>query len=500
VLGGGTSTATRRRGAAAVLAALAFALALQGTRPLWDPDEGRYVDVALEMLRLGDVWTPHLHHDVPHYTKPPLTYWAIAASIGLFGQSEGAARLPGSLAYFGTILLVARLARRLAPGREVLAGLIYATSLLPFVAGNVVTTDTPLAFFVALGAVGLVELRFGERDRESARWLLWGGFGAAFLTKGPPGLLPLAALLVAWLAGDRGGRPTERRLASAPSLALFAALSFAWYAHEVTKRPDLLGYLLGSEVVARIGSPEFDRHAGLAGWWRAYAPVLFAGLLPWAPAAWLAARRRRREAGSRPPVDAAARWLGIWLLLPLAVFSLAQSRQPLYLLPLAVPAALLAARAFDERLLEHRGVRAAALGWAAALLALKLASGAVDSPRDGRRFAERLAARLPYTPSEVLFVEDRPRYSLAFYLGCEVEEIDLATVEQRPREPSYRPIAEPLGEELLEPERARVFLVPARADAAFDAEVAALGRRTRVVGEMDRWRIHLVDGAPRKPT
>jgi len=482
-----------------VLAALAFALALQGVRPLWDPDEGRYVDVALEMLRLGDVWTPHLHHDVPHYTKPPLTYWAIAASIGVFGHHEGAARLPNSLAFFGTILVVARLARFLAPGREVLAGVVYATSLLPFVAANVVTTDTPLAFFVALGALGLTDLRFGDRDRESARWLVWGGFGAAFLTKGPPGLLPLAALLVAWFAVDRGAQPTDRRLVSVSSIALFVGLAFAWYAHEVTRRPDLVGYLLGSEVVARIGSPEFDRHAGVVGWFRAYAPVLAAGLLPWAPAAWLAARRRRREAGLGGRTDAAGRWLRVWLLAPLAVFSLAQSRQPLYLLPLAVPAALLAARGLDARLLERRSVRAGALAWAAALLGLKLVSAAVDIPRDGRRFAERLAARLPYAPSEVLFVEDRPRYSLAFYLGCEVEEIDLATVEQRPREPSYRPIAEPLREELLEPERARVFLVPERADEAFDAELAALGRRTRVVGEVDRWRIHLVDAAAGGP-
>ena len=65
--------------------------------------------------------------------------------------------------------------------------------------------------------------------------------------------------------------------------------------------------------------------------------------------------------------------------------------------------------------------------------------------------------------------------------------------------PRHRPVAEPLSVELLEPERARVFLVPGRADAAFDAELAALDRRTRVVGEVDRWRIHLVDGAPRGP-
>jgi len=41
----------RARGLALVLAALVFALLFQGSRGLWERDEGRYTDVAVQMLR-----------------------------------------------------------------------------------------------------------------------------------------------------------------------------------------------------------------------------------------------------------------------------------------------------------------------------------------------------------------------------------------------------------------------------------------------------------------
>ena len=128
-------------------ALLLWAFALQGTRGLWSPDEGRYVDVALEMLKSGDWLRPHVHHEFAHFTKPPLTYWAVASSVELFGRHEWAARLPHALAFALTVLLVGAMGRRLVPERPWLPALVYATFVLPYVAAHVITTDTLLAFF-----------------------------------------------------------------------------------------------------------------------------------------------------------------------------------------------------------------------------------------------------------------------------------------------------------------------------------------------------------------
>src|SRR6266568_2181971 len=70
---------------------------LLGTRSLNEPDEGRYSEIAREMIERNDWLVPHLWY-APHLDKPPLTYWAVALSMCLFGQNEWAARLPLALA------------------------------------------------------------------------------------------------------------------------------------------------------------------------------------------------------------------------------------------------------------------------------------------------------------------------------------------------------------------------------------------------------------------
>jgi len=56
-----------------VLAVLVYAIAFQGTRALYSPDEGRYTNVALNMLDSGDWLKPMLHPEVEHWSKPPRT-------------------------------------------------------------------------------------------------------------------------------------------------------------------------------------------------------------------------------------------------------------------------------------------------------------------------------------------------------------------------------------------------------------------------------------------
>src|SRR5204862_7317687 len=116
-------------GLLAVGVLLAYALAFQGTRGIWSPDEGRYTEVALEMLKSGDFIHPHLHPEHPHYSKPPLTYWAIAASVAAFGHSEWAVRLPYAIAFSLTVLLLLPLGRDLSPARPRLPAVAYAAML-----------------------------------------------------------------------------------------------------------------------------------------------------------------------------------------------------------------------------------------------------------------------------------------------------------------------------------------------------------------------------------
>jgi 4-amino-4-deoxy-L-arabinose transferase len=437
------------------------------------------------MLESGDWLTPTLHHEVPHFSKPPLTYWAIGGSIALFGRNEWAARLPNALAFLATVLLVHRLARRLAPRRETLAAAIYATSLFPFVAANIVTTDTLLVLFETLAVAGFVEHRFAPgRPRGPLVWM-GVGFGLGFLTKGPPALLPLLAVvtLTARTEGARG----LWRLRSLRALAIFLMLGLGWFAIEIALHPDLLGYLLGAEVEQRIASDAFRRNAGVAGLLRAYVAVVPFAMLPWLP--WAVARAWRAR-GARPG-DLAGELIRWWLLLPALVLCLSSSRQPLYLLPLAVPAALWIARQLPEDALAPRRRRVALGAWVLLLLALKATAAVWPIDRDGRRLARSIRAALGGSvPRELVIVNRKPRYSLALYLDAEVERVSLETVPILEDEPSYRPLFEPLGRELEEGESGRIWLVPKHFDEVYLDELRALGFWERPVAEIEGVRLY----------
>ena len=87
-------------------------LATLPLRPLFNTDEGRYAEIPREMLSGGDWVIPHLN-GLAYIEKPPLQYWATAASLAVFGQSEFAARLYTALCALATLAVVWLTARRL---------------------------------------------------------------------------------------------------------------------------------------------------------------------------------------------------------------------------------------------------------------------------------------------------------------------------------------------------------------------------------------------------
>jgi len=76
--------------------------------------EGMVADSARHMLETGEILVPRRYGEVYTY-KPPMAYWLSALSIGVFGDSEWALRLPSALAgvFMGlaALVLVGRLTR-----------------------------------------------------------------------------------------------------------------------------------------------------------------------------------------------------------------------------------------------------------------------------------------------------------------------------------------------------------------------------------------------------
>lgn len=465
-----------RRLWAIFLAALALGLAFQGSRPLWEPDEGRYAAVALDMVRHGDWLIPHLHPQQPHLTKPPLAYWAMAGSVELLGESEWAVRLPNALAFAATACLVGWIGTLLWARRGALAGALYAVMLLPFTAAHIAGADTLLVLWETAAVAGFVAARWGPVGNRRGPLLLWLGLGLAFLTKGPPALLPLLVVLAFVLAAD--GRAGLRRLAPAWGPALFLLVGLGWYVWAAASVPGLLGYWLTDEVAARLFTGNHDRNADAWGALRVYLPVLVAGTLPWGALALApigrALSRLRARGRAAFHEHAAELFLAVWLLLPLAAFALARSRMPLYLLPLAAPVALLAVPVVGARRPTRATLSLAAL-WVVALVALKGQAAGYGGERD----AALEAASLPHrgTIEEIVFVDARPRFGLAFYLDVDVEAVHFSA------SPLY-PFEHTLTEELAEPGHRRLFVLPPGEETEFRRAARHSGFR---VGAASDW-------------
>lgn len=461
----------RRTALVALLVVVAFAG--QGERALWEPDEGRYVCVALQMLRLGDWDTPMLNHEVPHFSKPPLTYWLLASSLKLFGSNELAARTPNTLAFAATALLLVWLGRRLTPSSRLLPAIVYATSIFPFVAANIITTDTLLTLWETVAVAGFVRLWVDRRDDGAL--VMWLGFGLAFLTKGPPGLLPLLAI-IAFVVARRPVSP--RKLFPAEGLLVFLTVACGWYVQQIYLRPDLLHYLVGTELVARAASSSLHRNSGAFDW-LIYVGIALVAMLPWTP---LALRRVRRD-GIRPASDES--WfLAGWLLIPLAVFMASPSRLPLYVLPLVVPAALLIARALPDGVLATAGRRAALALWIVMLVAIRYAGAHYSPEDDSRSMARWIQGATQHAPKEVIFVNMRPAYGLTMYLGAEVEGAALPGWHDDV--PRYRPVYESLAHEMSEPDQTRrIYVVPAKRLHEFERAIHGAGLEPAVLGSRE---------------
>lgn len=480
------TAAPRLRGRAgfallALLAVLAFAF--QGSRGLWEPDEGRYSAAGVNMLETGDWLVPTVDREHPHLTKPPLTYWALATSFGALGHNEWAARLPGALAFVGTGLLVLGLGRRFVPRTPWLPAVVWALSPAPFVAANIVSTDALLVLFETLAMYAFVEA-WSRAGPGALPWyrLMWFGWGLAFMTKGPPGLLPLLAV-IAFLAVHQ--RPRLRELFPWSGLLLFALVGLTWYVVIVLHAPDRLEYFLEHEVYDRVFTAAHRRNPQWYGSLEVYGPVLLLGALPWLVAAlWASGGPRAAWGALRGRLRGGDRqWqlLAWWFALPFLVFLLARSRLQLYLLPLFVPLSLALARPLASVwAARSRALLATAAVTATVLLATKGLLAYVPVDRDARQIAGHVAELTRGRGIVgVVFVDMNPYFGLTMYLDVAVEGIH--------RDPQRIRHSRPVDDETLCDELAEgshAFAVKRRHAASMEADAIECGHVLRRAGSL----------------
>ncbi len=249
-----------------------------GSRALMVPDEGRYAEIAREMVTSGDYVTPQLNN-IKYFEKPPFFYWLESAFIKAFGMNEWNLRLPPAL--FGLIgcLFVYLGTRKLFNRRSgLLAGLLLASSGLYFTMSHFITPDI---VFTVLLTGSLLAFLLGVNEpvtfRRNIYFLSMYALAAlATLTKGLIGILFPGMIIFLWLCCMQEWR-ILKQCCLITGLVLFLLIAVPWHLMVQNRNPEFFQFYFIDQHVLRYFTNYAQRRQPL--WF--FPTVVVAGFFPW---------------------------------------------------------------------------------------------------------------------------------------------------------------------------------------------------------------------------
>ena len=372
---------------AALLIFIVLYVLLIGVRPLYSPDEARYVEIPREMLADHDFVTPRLN-GARYFEKPVMGYWLIAGAVRVFGENAFAGRFMPAISTGLAALIVLLLAAKMSGRREIglYAAGCFLLMPLVFIIGTTCTLDAMFSLFVTATIASFYCAMAGYLEKKRLNCVLWllatgAAAGCAFLTKGFLAFaLPVMAVLP-WLvwnfvdavlaprhanpSPDQNGTEIRKKgiaselkkclkaMFSLPWLPFVAALAviapWAILIHQA--QPDFWRYFVIEEHFSRFG------FMGEAKVEHPHGPFYFLLTLLWGAAEWFllspAIGYGFGKIGVRGEKNSWFRFLICWFAGPFLFLSASSGKLPTYILPCFPPLAIMISvglfRYFEER-------------------------------------------------------------------------------------------------------------------------------------------------------
>ncbi len=349
-----------------LLLTLVYALLWFGTlnyRHLIPSDEGRYAEMAREMLVTGDWVTPR-YNGYKYFEKPPLQVWATAATFRVFGIGDWQARLWTATTGFLTILGIGLTAAKIYGRRAgFLSAVVLASSPMWVISGHMNSLDMGLSGFLvaALCSLLMAQNSHSKTTTRNWMWLCWGCMALATLSKGLIGGALPAMVFIAYSITNWDWR-IWKRLHLVTGGILFLILTAPWFVLVAQRNPEFLEFFFIHEHLQRFTQDAHSRTGPIY----YFIPLLIIGFLPWVlqlPASLVKAwRDRRREFSSS--------WLLVcWSVVIFAFFSVSHSKLPGYIIPIFPALAILVGVRIDQLLSKHNSL---GLVWKLEMLAFAI--------------------------------------------------------------------------------------------------------------------------------
>lgn len=309
-----------------------------GAYHLIDPDEGRYHEIAREMIFTGDYITPHLN-GVEYFEKPVLQYWITAFFMNIFGITEAAGRIFPALASIGTVCLTGILGAKIFDSWRtgLLAAGILATSVITIAVGSMNILDMGLTLWLT-GT--MVSYYFFKADgKKKYLYLFYVFMALAMLQKGLIAIV-LPGLIIFILGIYYRNWRIWTEVLYWPAILLGLAVATPWFYFVAEANPDFMYFFFVHEHFLRFTT---KIHQRFHPWWF-FIPFLLLGFSPWTGffTSLFSKHSIVRSPKDKKEKDNVA-FLMIWWLAIFVFFSISDSKLVPYIMPCFIPLAILLA-------------------------------------------------------------------------------------------------------------------------------------------------------------
>lgn len=316
-----------------------FYLLWLGSYPLFTPDEGRYSEVAREMVMSGDYITPRLN-GIAFFDKPILYYLLQASAIKWFGLNEWSLRFwPALIGLIGCIAMYS--CGRLLYDRRTgfLSSILLATCPLYYGAAHYANLDLEVAVFISTTLLCFITAVTQPEGKLRTTLLLFAYFSAALatLTKGLIGIAFPVLIIGSWIALLRNWR-LLRQIHLFVGILLFFIITAPWFVMVQQKNSQFFHYFFVLQQISRfLTKADFNNQA--VSWF--YIPVVLAGFFPWTVFLLQALTQSIISAFKNSSSRSISLFLLLWFAIIFTFFSIPSSKTVGYILPVIPPIALL---------------------------------------------------------------------------------------------------------------------------------------------------------------
>ena len=399
-----------------------------GDRSLRNPDEGRYAEIAKEMVLRHDWIEPKLY-GIDYLKKPVLFYWLLALSFKVFGFNEFAARFVPALFGVLGVLMTFCFAKRIFDTKTgFYAALILTTNFWYLQVGRYLLIDMVFSFLTVASLYAFYLARTEDRHRRIYNLLFYAAVSLAFLAKGVAGIAIPGVAVILFMAVRRQFFKILSEMDLAAGALVFSAIVLPWFIQISLKKPEFIKVFFFHEHWTRFISSEFEHQEP---WYYYFAatPIL---LVPWvlfpAPLVRGFSVLKEKNRGGAP--------LFLWMsgLGLIVFFSLSRAKLPTYILPSVPLFSVLFGYtwAHAEDLFSKKWAAKAERLFYAMILAMVVVSFPVAFLIDKfnknyttKPFAETLRPRLKADDPVFIYDHPGPFYDFRFYLDHPVRLIGL---------------------------------------------------------------------------